>query len=403
MHPVIPTVLCAAAVAVAQAPANLLGITLNPSPTNALIARVSHNTCSTLTTCQTVLLPSSLWYWPGGTAWDGTTNSAWATTGTLLTRQSPTTCAVNFGPVPCPRSPGSVATGLDLHDALNELWTIDNNGWITRSQNNPGLAFVNAHNTGLTTVGFVATSAITIDELRGLVFYSTCDFQFGQGWIYVAPLANPGAWTQVTPVQDCFTVQTLITGMACDAANSALYWTNGRGTFRWTYTVAGPTVTFAPGTCCIQTAPFPDPLTDLSMQWAPAVPMGAPCANGACQPCPMSHVLRNAPLLGTTLQLGLDLAQVGMPTWCLVGIGSCSPQGTVPPLCGPLLVPLGAASLTLPMQFPVGGAGCTGSTTWLLPLPANPSLAGLPMASQCIGLCPPTGTAMSNCLSFVLQ
>lgn len=391
-----------AAVAGASAQ-NLLGITLNPSPTNPLIARVSHATCSTLTTCQTSLPASGLWYWPGGTAWDPTSNSVWATTGGLLTRQSATTCAVNFGPVACPVSLGANATGLDLHDSWNELWAIDSNGWITRSQNNTGLAFVNAHNTGLAISGFVATSAITIDELRGLVFYSTCDFQFGQGWIYVAPMSNPGAWYQVTPVQDCFTNPTMITGMACDAANSALYWTNGRGTFRWTYTVSGPAVTFTPGTCCIQTAPFQDPLTDLSMQWAPAVSSGTPCANGGCAPCPMSHLLRNAPLLGTNLQLGLDLAQVGMPTWCIVGIGSCAPSSIVPPLCGPVLVALGAASVTLPMQFPTGGTGCTGSTTWFLWLPPNPSLVGLPMSSQCIGLCPPTGTAMSNCLSFVLQ
>lgn len=397
-----------AACALAQSPANLLAVTLN----TPLLVRSQHATCTPLGTCTPPGLPPTLqtptvFYWPGGSAWDSTTNGAWATTGQLLGRYDPATCAVTCGPVQCPRTPGSQATGLDVHDAWNELWTIDSLGWITRSTNSCALNFVANHNTGLAVSGFVATTGITIDELRGLVFYSTADFSTGAGWIYVAPLANPGAWYQVTPVQDCFLNPSLITGLAVDAANSALYWTNGRGTFRWTYTVVGTAVNFAPGTCCIQTAPFPDPYTDLCIQWGGATPSGAPCANGACQPCPMVHLLRNAPLLGTTLQLGLDFAQVGMPTWCLINIGACSPNATVPPLCGPLLVTnsTGVPPVSLAMQFPVGGAPgtCTGSTTWFLPLPSNPAFAGLPMASQCVGLCAPTGTALSNCLSFVLQ
>ena len=58
-------------------------------------------------------------YWPGGTAWDSGTNSAWATTGQLLARVSPGTCLTNCGPVPCPKSaPVAEATGLDLYDAF---------------------------------------------------------------------------------------------------------------------------------------------------------------------------------------------------------------------------------------------------------------------------------------------
>jgi hypothetical protein len=229
----------------------------------------------------------------------------------------------------------------------------------------------------------------------------------GDGRIYVAPLTNPGAWFQFWPVVDCFSVGNhRITGLAVDAGNSAIYWTNGRGTFRATYTYTGTpspgSVVITPGTCCINLAPFGDPFLDVSIKWGGATSSGAPCASGTCPNCPMSHTLRNAPLLGTILQLGLDLAPVGVPAWCLLNVGACGGAGIIPPLCGPVLIPLPAAA-TLGPNITTGGAGCTGTTTFFLPLPANPALAGLPLASQCIALCPPTGITMSNCLSFVLQ
>ena len=396
-----------ATAALAQTPPNLLAITYSPTALTPMIHQSVHGSCTPLGSCVTALPVNLLNYWPGGSAWDSGTNSAWATTGAVLARHNVTTCATNCGPVPCPRSPGSQATGLDIHDGLNQLWTIDSNGIITRSANNCGLAFITNHNTGLAlAAGPIATTGITIDELRGLVFYSTANFAVGSGRIYVAPLSNPGAWFQWTPVFDCFNNPNQITGLAVDAGNSVLYWTNGRGTMAlpYTYNPAGPSVTYGLPTCCIQLAPFPEPYTDLSIKWGGATSSGTPCANGTCPPCPMLHTLGNAPLLGTTLQLVLSSAPVGMPAWCVISFGSCAGGGTTfPPLCGPPLVNLSAAAITLGMNVTTGGVGCTGTTTFLLPLPNNPAFAGLPLASQCIGLCPPTGTTMSNCLSWVLQ
>ena len=396
------------AAALAQSQPNLFGITLAPLSGTPMLHQSSHPTCTPIGSCTTVLPPTALNYWPGGSAYDSSTGFAWATTGTLITRQDLATCAPNVGPVACPRSAGSQATGLDVHDALGELWTIDSNGIITRSTNSPALTFITSHNTGLALgPGPTATSAITIDELRGLVFYSTCNFS-GSGNIHVALISSPGVQFQLpTPVQECFTNPSLITGLAADAGNSVLYWTNGRGTMAlpYTYNPAGPTVTFnfSGQTCCIQMAPFTEPYTDLSIKWGGATSSGAPCANGTCPACPMVHTLRNAPLLGTVLQLGLDLAPTNMPSWCLISFGSCGTGTTFPPLCGPLLINLGASAITLGMNVTTPGVGCTGTTTFLLPLPANPAFAGLPLASQCVGLCPPTGTTMSNCLSWVLQ
>lgn len=395
----------------AQTIPNLIGPTLN----TPVIHESLHSNCTQLNTCTPPGMPPPLqtpavFYWPGGSAWDSATTSLWVTTGFVLGRYGMNGCTVTCAPGACPVStPGAQATGLDLHDGANQLWILDDAGGITRCTNAcPPAPVALPCNTGLGVAGFTATTAITIDELRGLVFYTTSDFALGSGTIHVAPIATPCAWFQATPVQDCFNNPSLITGIAVDAGNSALYWTNGRGTFRWTYAYnpAGPSVTFTPGTCCIQQAPFADPYIDLSIRWGGATSTGQPCANGACPTCPMNHLLRNAPLLGTTLQLGLDNAPVGQPAWCVVGVGSCGSGGggtVIPPLCGTPLVPMTAATLTLGANVPTGSAVCNGTTTFLLPIPPNPNLVGLPLASQCVTLCPPVGTSMSNCLSFVLQ
>lgn len=387
---------------------NLIGITLN-SP---LIIETDHTTCSLLSSCAALPLPPMVpptpTYWPGGAAWDTVNNGVWATTGTTLVRMSPGTCTVACGPVPCPRTPGSLTTGLDMNDTTNEIWGIDDAGWITAFTASATCAtsVQNTWNTGLAVSGNLATTGVTVDELRGLVFYSTADFGTGTGTIYAALLANPGVWFQLTPVQDCLTNPTLITGLAADASSAVLYWTNGRGTFAWSYVYnpSGPTVTFTPGSCCIQVAPFTDPYTDLAIRWATPTPTGSPCANGGCQPCPMVHTLRTVPFLGSVLQLGLDFAQPSTLTVCAVGFGSCNPAGPViAPFCGPLMVSL-PVPLVLGPGIPIGPGPCGASDTELLPLPPGPpSLVGMVLSSQFVSFCSPNGTAMSNCLSWALQ
>jgi hypothetical protein len=398
------SLLLPAAAALAQTPANLIAYTLNGSA----IFQGDHATCTQISLCATGQPSTGLFLWQGGIAYDSSRSEVWVSNGNLLGRYNGTTCGATFGPVLCPRTPGFDVCGLDVHDALNQLWIIDNANVITRVTNNNSLTLVTTHLiTGLA-AGQTPTG-ISIDELRGLVFYSTTDFSSptGNGFIYVAPISSPGIPFQSWPVVDCITTTNgRITGLAVDAGNSVIYWTNGRGTFKvsYVYTASpGPTVAFTPGSCCIMLAPLGDPFMDIAIKWGGATSSGAPCASGTCPSCPMVHSLRNAPLLGTTLQLGLDLAPVGVPAWCLINVGSCAGSaGTIPPLCGPVLVPTSAA-VTLGFQITTGGGPCTGTTTFLLPLPPNPALAGLPLASQCIALCPPTGVTMSNCLSYVLQ
>jgi hypothetical protein len=89
---------------------------------------------------------------------------------------------------------------------------------------------------------------------------------------------------------------------------------------------------------------------------------------------------------------------------CSIDFGSCATTGPViAPFCGPLLLPLTAGLVALGPNIPVGPGPCNASTTFFLPLPSNPAFAGMQLASQCVSLCAPSDTAMSNCLSWILQ
>jgi hypothetical protein len=392
--------------ATAQSQANLIGITL----TTPLIHQAVHGTCTQITNCPALSLPPTTSpHLPGGSAWDASSDALWATTGTLIGRFDVTSCAVQCGgPFPCPRTPASEASGLDLHDGTNRLWIVDDLGGVFECTNACPPVVLNSWNNGLFS-GTVRPSAISIDEARGLIFYGTMDAfsTSGSGTIHVALLSSPNIVFQSTPAIDCFTNQNLLTGLAADGGASVLYWTNGRDTRAqsYTYNSSGPSVTFSPPTCCVMMTPLLEPYIDLSIKWGGATSTGSPCANGACAPCPMVHVLRNAPLNSTVLQLGLDFAEPFTFALCLVNLGSCASAGpTIPPFCGPFLVPVlaPASPLVLGAYIPVGSGPCSASATALLPLP-GPSFVGTPLASQWVSLCLPTGTAMSNCLSWVLQ
>lgn len=89
-------------------------------------------------------------FWAGGSAWDSASNGLWVTTGQQLRKMNPTTCTVQCGPIPCPKSsPAAEATGLDLHDGNNQLWVIDSAGWITQCTNACPPVVQSSWNTGL--------------------------------------------------------------------------------------------------------------------------------------------------------------------------------------------------------------------------------------------------------------
>jgi hypothetical protein len=164
---------------------------------------------------------------------------------------------------------------------------------------------------------------------------------------------------------------------------------------------------FGTQSCCSLPPPAPgDTFIGLAVRSGRATSNGAPCANGACPPCPMVHSLGGSPNLGNaTFSLNLTGAPLSSIAWCGIGLGPCAPVGpTIPPLCGPLYI--GPHIMTLGGMFTPPGAGCGGSVSFGLPLPVNPAFCGVVLSSQCVALCGTTtfpGWSMSNCLSWELQ
>ncbi|MCA8977368.1 MAG: hypothetical protein KDC98_21780 [Planctomycetes bacterium] len=386
-------------VAFAQTNHNLLGTT----QTTMSLQQSRHSGCVTLGSCTPPgLLPNPVFY-AGGVAYDGTSDTIWATDGWMLGRyQGPSGCVPACTPVPCPKSSTTAnATGLDVVESLGELWITDDAGWLTRTT----LACpptVTASCPLLLPTGTVPTD-VAVDDGRGIFFVCALNSTLGISELYVYQLGSAcGPEFSVTPLISCTSSSVPAVGIAADWGNQRIYWTNGPDTFSfpYSYNPSGPSIAYGLQTCCTFVVSPNDPYTDLTLRPRISSPAGNPCSNGTCPSCLNWHSLRNAPILGNTLQLGLDDAPESALAWCMVGLGPCSPGPTFPPLCGPLWV----TPSTALGAYPTGGSvGCNGTATALLALPLIPALAGLPLSSQWIVLCSgSTGTAMSNCQSWIL-
>lgn len=367
------------------------------------LVQTRHSPCVLVAGCVAPGMPALTAFTAGGTAFDGTSDVVWATNGQALASYAgPSGCVLDCGPVPCPKSaPAANASGLDVVESLAELWVVDDANWLTRCT--LGCPPVVATQCAVAVGAGEHLTGVAVDDGRGLVFYTAIS-PVGST-LHVAEIATPCAPFFSGPLVDCSAMAVSAQGVAVDWGNRTMYWTDGPSTYSSTYSYnpAGPSFTVGPLSCCPAVVPANDPYTDLTLKPRGSAPAGMPCANGTCPACPDLHVLRNAPILGNTLELGLDEAPEGALAWCLVRFGPCSAGAPViAPLCGPLYV--GSVGTTIGFQVTSSGSGsCLGSATFDLPLPAVPAFAGLQLASQCIVVCGPlTGTAMSNCQSWVL-
>ncbi len=386
----------------AQAPDHLVGITrFQPA-----LRHHSHPACGPIGQCP-LPMPNSaaLPQWAGGTAWNPVRSGAWVTNGQLLA-QFDDGCNLQCPPMPIPTlAPGNVVTGLELVEGLNELWMIDSGGFLHRYTNTCPAAPIGVCPTGLavTAIGN-ATTGLAVDEANGLVFISYSTFPAGLTRIVVTNIANPCAIVSQFPWPACALVAGQpVLGLACDWGSGFLYGTDGFNTTRVNYLWAAPNVLITGVNCCPAIAVGNDPMIGLAVRPGRATPVGQPCANGTCAPCPQIHTLRNDPSLGNAaFALGLDQVPSGAISILTVGAGPCGPGVLLPPLCGPLF--------TFPLLGTIGpnltGGGmtpCDGSTTFNIPLPVAPGLAGLVYSSQAVTLCFGGGWALSNCLSWQLQ
>lgn len=394
----------------AQAPPNLIGLT-RLAPT---IDQHDFAACAPLPNCPAPGMPPAgpLPPWAGGTAWDPTRSQVWVSSGLRLASYDMAACAPLCPPVPCPTStPNAFCTGLAFVESLNQLWVIDSQGVILQCQTGCPPTIVAMCNTGLAPGANSATTGLAVDEGRRLVFYSYSDFTTGMSIVNVASIGTPCQIFHRERVPACAPGAGFgaVTGLGVDWCRQVLYLTDGRTTQAWRYAVApGPSITFTPIGCCTVPTPGPiaDPLIGLCVRPGGATALGAPCANGTCPACPMAHVLRNEPNLGNaSFTLGLDNAPSGRPAWCLIGAGPCTAPGAlVPPICGPILLPVLLGNLGPAIMG--GGGACGGTANFALPLPVIPSLCGTVLSSQCVVLCPGAlglGTALSPCLSWRLQ
>ncbi|MCR9245928.1 MAG: hypothetical protein NXI31_12920 [bacterium] len=392
------TLLGTAGAAVAQSQYSLVGLTR----TTQTLSQTLHAPCANLPSCIAPGLGPMGSFAAGGTAFDGTNGTMWATDGQALASYSgPLLCNLVCGPVPCPKSAAVAnASGLDVVESLNQLWVVDEFNWLT--QCDLGCPPTIAAQCMIATLPGDRISGVSVDDGNGIVFYTAINAVGGN--LYVAQIATPCAPFSVTPLATCTSAATPPQGIAVDWGVARAYWTDGPSTysFGYAYNPAGPSIAFTPTTCCNFIQSPNDPYTDLTLRPRGTSPAGNPCANGSCPTCTNLHTLRNAPILGNTVELGLDDAPEASLAWCLLSIGPCIIGApTIAPLCGPLLVGPGP---TLGFNITSGTSGCNGSTTFYLPLPPAPAFAGLPLSSQCVVLCGGgTGTALSNCQSWTLM
>lgn len=351
------------------------------------------------------LLPS----YAGGTGWDPVRSGAWVSDGQVLALYDDQ-CQPICPPMPIPTlGPNAFVTGIEVVVGLNQVWLIDSTGMLHRYTNACPPAPLGTCNTGLgqTAIGNV-TTGLAVDEGAGFVFVSYPQLPLGNNQIAVMPMPAICQVTQTFGVPPCFAVGTgPILGLACDWGNQTLYATDGGSSIAITYTPGAVSVGVTGVNCCPPVVTI-DPMVGLAIRPGGASSNGQPCANGPCAPCPLSHSLRNDPLLGNAqFRLGLDSAQSGVFAFCLIGSGPCMNVGIItPPLCGPILsVPyIGNLGPNVTSGSPVP---CSGTTSFNLPLPVAPALAGQVFSSQCLTVCFNTagsfGTSLSNCLSWQLQ
>lgn len=389
----------------AQTPHHLVGNTRN-------LPQLRHTNpvnCAPIDQCPLPagLSAAALPLFAGGTGWDPKRPGAWVTNGTVLAKFDD-----NCNPM-CPFTaipfPGivTVATGLEVVEGADQLWMIDSAGGLHRYTNACPPVHLGVCNTGLGPApGPQVTSGLAVDEGLGLVFISYPNDATGINWIVVSSLANPCVELSRFIVPPCFGGFGLVTGLACNWGNRTLFATDGLSVVAMRYNWAPPNIVIVNQNCCPVVA-VGDPMIGLAVRPGGATSIGIPCANGSCAPCPMNHTLGNDPVLGNlNFRLNLDDAFGNSFSFCLIGDGPCNPPGiSAPALCGPIYtVPyLGALGVNLIS----GPSICGGSTSFLLPLPVAPTLAGFTYSSQCLNLCVGPagglGFALSNCLSWTIQ
>ncbi|MBK8975797.1 MAG: hypothetical protein IPM29_07710 [Planctomycetes bacterium] len=401
IHSFLAGALLASAGLVAQSP-DVIGLT----DTTPLLVRQDLSTCA-IRTCNPAV-GSAVAAFAGGTAHDARDRGTWVTDGARLAKvDSRNQCRLICPTIPVPNvAAPDYATGLAFNEQTSQLFISYSNNIIHTYQVSGGC--------GLTLVArciapvptnHIVTGLAT-DDVNGLLYFASQPLQpstIAGPIVYSAPQTAPCSPICRYRIPDCGGAGFLqrITGLGFEPCRGILYVTDGP-------TVVGvrpdPNCMVQFVNCC--RLPVNERYVGLCVIPADERPVGRSCTDGGCAACAltMRHVLSGDPAIGNpAFSLDLVSAPANSSAWLLINVGSCSATGPTLGFCGPLLVP-GSPVILGPL--PTGpGAGCAGTATQPLPLPANPALCGLGLSSQYVGLCfsaAGLGTFVSNCISFVI-
>ena len=389
----------------AQTSPSLIGASVSPAALALGSTRHDFLTCAPRTCATGLGLPAAA---PaGGTAYDASARGVWHTDGVRLGLYDAATCAQLCAPISLtPYLASSLATGLACDESTNRLFVSDSSNAIhTFTLGCPPAYSGKCQVTGLPTGSVVA--GLATSDLRQLLFYSVSSFSSASpsNTIHVARIGSgsPCAPFCSFAVDGCET-QSLgpITGLAYDDHKRRLWATDGLACVAFSVDTTGCTA--VPTGCCAP--PVSDRLVGLCILPSQPTSLGPVCTGAPCPSCPsLVHATLGDPALGNaSFALTLQNAPANAGAVLALGPGTCATPGlTIGIFCAPLLVPVpGLVTIGLATG---GTTGCTGGLSLPLPIPADPSLFGIPLSSQffvaCIGGTG-FGSAVTNCLSLSL-
>ena len=348
----------------------------------------------------------------GGTAYDAILGAVWVTNGTTLAAFEAGGCRTVCTPRPVPLPNNVLATGLAVNERARVLVITDSANVIHQFPLACPLGPRNAacDVTPLLPAGHVLGGVAT-DDVNDHVLYAASNFGAANpnNLILVARRANACQPHCRIPVPSCGTAPLgPITGLAFDPCAFVIWATDGLQTVGMRYDPSTTTCQTHAVQCCRLPATLAQRYVGLCIEPSSATPEGRNCQNGICPSCPlMAHTaIGDAALGNPAFALELSSAPANAQTWIVVGAGACAPNGPLlPPICGPILVPLRPAPIVVG-PIPTGGTvGCTGSALVRVPIPLDRSICGAVLSSQFLGLCttgPAFGTFVSNCLSWAV-
>ena len=354
----------------------------------------------------------------GGAAYDATRSGVWLSDGFRVILVDADDCRTLCQPFAAPVSQRSLATGLAFDETKDVLWLSDSANALTQCKAGcPATQVSRCQLTNLPTGHVLA--GLASDDVRGLLFYAASAFNtpaIQPSVVYVAKMGDPCNPFCKVQLTSCGTNPLgPVTGLGFDPCTNLLYATDGRQTLAVKLDVGN--CTFSVVQCCGGVLPVNDPYVGLDVLPSRATSSGKSCLSTVCGSCttvPMQHTTIGDPTLGNpAFGLALtstpnDSAVNQVRAFLLVGDGPCTSPGiVVPPLCGPILVPLKPTPPVVLGPFtPQGTSGCDGAVRVKVPVPVNASLCGIPLSSQFVVTCSrqlAVGMSVSNCLSWMVS